>query len=79
VPLVTTCWRTNLMLRLVPSFGICRSEAKCVIDTSASAWRFSPASGFRGDTVLIVDGTLVPMRDHAVAEQPKSHRYSAHH
>ena len=31
------------------------------------------------DTVLIVDGTLVPTRDHAVAEQSKNYRYSTNH
>lgn len=29
--------------------------------------------------MLIVDGTLVPTRDHAVAEQSKNYRYSTHH
>ena len=33
---------------------------------------------FRKDTVL-VDGTLVPTRDHAVAEQSKNYRYSTAH
>ncbi|WP_189719292.1 transposase, partial [Streptomyces chryseus] len=31
------------------------------------------------DTVLIVDGTLVPTRDHSVAEQSKNYRYSTNH
>lgn len=34
---------------------------------------------FRKDSVLIVDGTLVPTRDHEVAEQPKNYRYSTSH
>lgn len=34
---------------------------------------------FRKDTVLIVDGTLVPTCDHSVAEQWKNYRYSAAH
>ncbi|MCZ9348128.1 transposase, partial [Streptomyces sp. TRM76130] len=34
---------------------------------------------FRKDTVLIVDGTLVPTRDHTVAEQSKNYRYSTNH
>jgi hypothetical protein len=29
--------------------------------------------------VLIVDGTLVPTRDHTIAEQPKNYRYSTNH
>lgn len=31
------------------------------------------------DTVLIVDGTLVPTRDHKIAEQSKNYRYSTNH
>ncbi|GHG05173.1 hypothetical protein GCM10017667_39920 [Streptomyces filamentosus] len=38
-----------------------------------------PRSRFRRDTVLIVDGTLVPTRDHSVAEQSKNYRYSTNH
>lgn len=34
---------------------------------------------FRRGTVLIVDGTLVPTRDHQVAEQSKNYRYSTNH
>ncbi len=34
---------------------------------------------FRKDTVLIVDGTLVPTRSHTVAEQSRNHPYSANH
>ncbi|MFF9627285.1 transposase [Streptomyces griseosporeus] len=29
--------------------------------------------------MLIVDGTLVPTRDHAAAEQSKNYRYSTNH
>ncbi|MFF0970571.1 transposase, partial [Streptomyces sp. NPDC003283] len=34
---------------------------------------------FTNGTVLIVDGTLVPTRDHSVAEQSKNYRYSTNH
>lgn len=34
---------------------------------------------FSTGTVLIVDGTLVPTRDHAVAQQSKNYRYSTNH
>ena len=34
---------------------------------------------FAKDTVLIVDGTLVPTRDSEVAEQAKNCRYSTNH
>lgn len=32
-------------------------------------------ANIRKNTVLIVDGGLVPTRDHTVAEQSKNHRY----
>lgn len=38
-----------------------------------------PRRGFAKDAVLIVDGTLVPTRDHKVAEQSKNYRYSTNH
>ncbi len=38
-----------------------------------------PRKRFAKDTVLIVDGTLVPTRDHTVAEQSKNYRYSTNH
>ncbi|MFB6819801.1 transposase [Streptomyces sp. NPDC056347] len=38
-----------------------------------------PRKRFRKDAVLIVDGTLVPTRDHTVAEQSKNYRYSTNH
>ncbi|WP_339152007.1 transposase [Streptomyces sp. F41] len=33
----------------------------------------------RKDAVLIVDGTLVPTRDHTIAERSKNYRYSTNH
>lgn len=38
-----------------------------------------PRKRFAKDTALIVDGTLVPTRDHTVAEQSKNYRYSTNH
>src|SRR4029079_12318887 len=35
-----------------------------------------PRRRFAKDTVLIVDGTLVPTHDHAIAERSKNYRYS---
>lgn len=46
--------------------------------TSGRGSRCIPASGAK-DAVLIVDGTLVPTRDHKVAEQSKNYRYSTNH
>jgi hypothetical protein len=40
---------------------------------------FQPRKRFAKDTVLIVDGTLVPTHDHTVAEQSKNYRYSTAH
>lgn len=34
---------------------------------------------FAKDTVLIVDGTLVPARDHTIATQSGNYRYSTNH
>ncbi|MEU5525130.1 transposase [Streptomyces sp. NPDC047860] len=65
VLLVAAYWRTNLTLRqLAPLFGVSKSAADRIIGK---------------DTVLIVDGTLVPTRDHTVAEQSKNYRYSTNH
>jgi hypothetical protein len=41
--------------------------------------RSSPGVRFRKDTVLIVDGTLVPTRDRAAAASSKNYRYSTNH
>jgi hypothetical protein len=77
VLLVATYYRTNLTMRqLAPLFGIRTAAVHRIIDrlgpSLAPAWRrYGP------DTVLIVDGTLVPTRDHAVAVQSKNYRYSA--
>ncbi len=73
-------WRTNLTLRqLAPLFGISKSAAGRIIDHLTSSLALQPRKRFRKDTVLIVDGTLVPTRDHAIAEQSKNYRYSTNH
>ncbi len=41
--------------------------------------RVIPRKRFAKDSVLIVDGTLVPTRDHSIAEQSKNYRYSTNH
>ncbi len=80
VLLVAAYWRTNLTLRqLAPLFGISKSAADRVIDHLAPSLALQPRKRFRKDTVLIVDGTLVPTRDHTIAEQSKSCRYSTNH
>ncbi|MGW6060329.1 transposase [Streptomyces sp. NPDC055189] len=80
VLLVATYWRTNLTLRqLAPLFGVSKSAADRIIDHLGPKLAFQPRQRFAKDTVLILDGTLVPTRDHAVAEQSKNYRYSTNH
>lgn len=80
VLLVAAYWRTNLTLRqLAPLFGISKSAAVRIIGHLGPLLALQPRRRFRRDTVLIVDGTLVPTRDHQVAEQSKNYRYSTNH
>ncbi|MFE9611955.1 transposase [Streptomyces sp. NPDC006012] len=78
--LVAACWRTNLTMRqLAPLFGVSKSAADRIIDGLGPMLALQPRKRFAKDTVLIVDGTLVPTRDHTVAEQSKNYRYSTNH
>nr|WP_202470100.1 transposase [Streptomyces sp. SID2888] len=80
VLLVAAYWRTNLTLRqLAPLFGISKSAADRIITRLAPLLALRPRRRFLKGTVLIVDGTLVPTRDQAVAEQSKNYRYSTNH
>ena len=80
VLLVAAYWRTNLTLRqLAPLFGISKSAADRIIDHIGPLLALQQRRRYRRDTVLIVDGTLVPTRDHAIAEQSKNYRYSINH
>ncbi len=80
VLLVAAYWRTNLTLRqLAPLFGVSKSAADRIIDHLGPSLALQQRKRFRKDTVLIVDGTLVPTRDHSVAEQSKNYRYSTNH
>ncbi|MFJ9143817.1 MULTISPECIES: transposase [Streptomyces] len=80
VLLVAAYWRTNLTLRqLAPLFGISKSAADRIIDHLGPSLALQPRKRFRKGTVLIVDGTLVPTRDHSIAEQSKNYRYSTNH
>ncbi|MFI8437855.1 transposase [Streptomyces sp. NPDC079020] len=77
---VAAYWRTNLTLRqLAPLFGVPKSAADRIIDHLAPSLALQQRKRFRKDTVLIVDGTLVPTRDHNVTEQSKNYRYSTNH
>ncbi len=73
VLLVAAYWRTNLTLRqLAPLFGVSKSAADRIIDHLGPSLALQQRKRFRKDTVLIVDGTLVPTRDHTIAEQSKN-------
>lgn len=78
--LVAGYWRTNLTLRqLAPLFGISKSSADRIIDHIGPLLALKQRQRFHAGTVLIVDGTLVPTRDHSIAEQSKNYRYSTNH
>ncbi|RSN81875.1 IS5/IS1182 family transposase [Streptomyces sp. WAC 05379] len=80
VLLVAAYWRTNLTMRqLALLFGISKSAADRIIDHLGPLMSLRPRRRFSKGTVLIVDGTLVPTRDHEVAEQSKNYRYSTNH
>jgi hypothetical protein len=78
VLLVATYYRTNLTMRqLAPLFGIKTAAVHRIVDRLGPYLALAPARRRYGpDTVLIVDGTLVPTRDHAVAASSKNYRYS---
>lgn len=80
VLLVAAYWRTNLTLRqLAPLFGVSKSAADRIVDQLGPCLALQPRRRFRKESVLIVDGTLVPTRDHTVAEKSKNYRYSTNH
>lgn len=61
VLLVAAHWRTNLTLRqLAPLLGVSKSAADRIVGHLGPALALRPQQRFRKDTVLIVDGTLVP-------------------
>lgn len=77
---VAAYWRTNLTRRqLAPLFGVSKSAADRIIDHLGPKFALQPRKRFAKDTVLITNGTLVPTRDHPVAEQSKNYRYSTNH
>jgi hypothetical protein len=80
VLLVAAYWRTNLTMRQIAAlFGTSKSAADRVIDDLAPKLALQPRRRFAPETVLIVDGTLVPTRDHQVAAKSKNYRYSTNH
>ncbi|MEU3972995.1 transposase [Streptomyces bacillaris] len=80
VLLVAAYWRTSLTLRqIAPLFGISKSAADRIVGHLGPALALQPRRRFRKTTVLIVDGTLVPTRDRAVAASSKNYRHSTNH
>ncbi|PRY57180.1 DDE superfamily endonuclease [Glycomyces artemisiae] len=80
VLLVAAYWRTNLTMRqLAALFGTSKSAADRIIDDLGPKLALRPRKRFAPGTVLIVDGTLVPTRDHAVAAKSKNYQYSTNY
>lgn len=67
------------MRQLAPSFAVSKSAADRIIDDLGPKLALQPRKRFARDAVLVVDDTLVPPRDHTVAEQFKNYRYSTNH
>ena len=77
VLLVACYWRTNLTMRQLGAlFGVSHSAAHRVIDTLGPLLALAPVRRRRVDQVAIVDGTLIPTRDHRLAAPSKNYRYS---
>jgi hypothetical protein len=64
------------MRQIGPLFGVSHSAAHRVIDTIGPLLALAPVRKRRADAVAIVDGTLVPTRDHRLATPSKNYRYS---
>ncbi|MCC3764452.1 transposase [Glycomyces sp. TRM65418] len=80
VLLVAAYWRTNLTMRQIAAlFGTSKSAADRIIDDLGPKLALRPRKRYAPETVLIVDGTLVPTRDHTVAAKSKNYRYSTNH
>jgi hypothetical protein len=79
VLLTTVYYRTNLTFRQIAlQFGISKSAAHRVAEHVAPLLVLPPVTGPHSpDTVLIVDGTLVPTHDRSVSASSKNYRYSA--
>jgi DDE superfamily endonuclease/Helix-turn-helix of DDE superfamily endonuclease len=79
VLLVAVYWRTNLTMRqLGPLFGVSHSAVHRVLDTIGPLLALAPVRHRPRGQVAIVDGTLIPTRDHRLAAPSKNYRYSAH-
>src|SRR3954453_20394920 len=78
VLLVAVYWRTNLTMRqLGPLFGVSHSAVHRILDTVGPLLALTPVRRRPKDQAAIVDGTLIPTRDHRLAAPSKNYRYSA--
>jgi hypothetical protein len=57
------------MRQLARLFGVSKSAADRIIDQLGPLLALQARQRFAKDTVLIMDGTLVPTRDHTIAGQ----------
>jgi hypothetical protein len=77
VLLIAAYWRTNLTMRQLGSlFGISHSAVHRVVDSLETLLALAPVRRRPKDQIAIVDGTLIPTRDHTVAAPSKNYRYS---
>ncbi|QXJ25733.1 transposase family protein [Actinomadura graeca] len=78
VLLMAVYYRANLTLRQVALlFGVSKSAAHRIVDHLAPLLTLASVSQRHGpDTVLIVDGTLVPTHDRSVSASSKNYRCS---
>src|SRR3954451_11114336 len=77
VLLVAAYRRTNLTLRrLGPLVGISPSAVHRVIDTLGPLLAPAPVRRRPREQVAIVDGTLIPTRDHRLAARSTNYRYA---
>ncbi|RMI39285.1 transposase family protein, partial [Actinomadura harenae] len=76
--LIAVYYRTNLTVRQVALlFGVSKSAAHRIVDHLAPLLALEPAARRHGpDTVLIVDGTLVPTHDRTITASSKNYRFS---
>lgn len=82
--MVAAYWRTNLTMRqLAPPLEVSRSAADRITDCLGPTPALQPRKRFAGNTILIVDGTLVPTREphhrRAVQELPVLHQPPGRH
>jgi hypothetical protein len=64
------------MRQIGPLFGVSHSAAHRVIDTLGPLLALAPVRRRPVDQIAIVDGTLIPTRDHRLAAPSKNYRYS---